>query len=79
MYRPCLSAKHRDSNPEQTDVWLIASYIHERRVQRNLDTILDCGLHMAKQHKKAVPPQPKLKMLTRDKSVKPMGQKVFDK
>lgn len=88
MYRSCLSAKHRDSNPEQADVWLIASFIHDRRVQGNLDTILDCptcmGCHTVacicqNSIKKAVLPQPKLKMLTRDKSVKSMGQGVFDK
>lgn len=55
MCRPCWSAKHRDSNPEQADVQPIASKIHEGKfveIQAILDqtTNMDshCDLNMSK-------------------------------
>ena len=57
------------------------------RVHRKLDAILEwpaymdshCGLNTSKQHEKLSPLWPKLKILTRDKSLESMGQGITGK
>lgn len=65
MRRPHLSSKCRDEAVllKQADLWPIASWIHERTVYGNSDTILDwptpmnvhCCLKMPKEHEKICP------------------------